>query len=87
MEGKTKGYRVQGPGGVWSIWDHGDEMTVCQGANLTDRVVARVPIGIARKMDAGHKWAHVENAAGAIKVAALLGSDSPTFRMLWQSCG
>lgn len=80
----TKGYRVEGPGGKWSIWDHGDELTVCRGPNLADDVVARVPPEVARKMDAGHKRKHVESAAGSIHVAKLLGGDSPNFHLLWR---
>ncbi len=82
----TKVYLVKGPGEVeWSVWDHGDELSVCEGPKLTDRLVARVPQSIARKMTDSHRLLHVHDACGAIHVAKLLNSDSPNFHMLWQS--
>ena len=82
---KTKRYLVDGPGGKWSIWDHGDEMAVCDGPDLTSRVVATVPVALASRLDAGGRWEHVVDAANAIHVAKLLNSDSPNFRKLWRA--
>lgn len=86
----TKCYRVNGPGGrEWSIWDFGDEMTVHEGPGLLDEVAARVPVEKCRRMTAGDRWRHVEDAAGAIHVAKLLEEfgqpGSPTFHLLWRA--
>ena len=81
----TMRYLVDGPGNKkWSIWDFGDEMTVQNGRKLTSDVVARVPQWVASKISKEHRWDHVVDAAGAIRVAVLLGSDSPTFHKLWR---
>lgn len=78
-------YLVDGPGGIkWSIWDHGDEMCVNRGPDITSDVVATVPQPIARKMDAAHRWQHVVSAASSIRVSALLDGDSPNFHLLWR---
>ncbi len=82
----TKRYTLCGPGEVkWAVWDHGDELIVTRGPNLTDPVAATVPVEFCRKMTDGDRWCHVQNAVGAIHVAVLLGSDSPNFRYLWRA--
>lgn len=81
----TTGWRVAGPGNrSWSIWDHGDELTVRDGPNLTDTVVARVPTEWTKRLTPGERWAHVEGAASAVHAARLLDSDVPIFRQLWR---
>lgn len=50
----TTRYLVDGPNGVrWSIWDHGNELSVCSGPELTSPVVAQVPEPIASQLNAG----------------------------------
>lgn len=87
----TQRYLVDGPGDKkWSIWDHGDELTVCEGPTIRDRVAGRVPPSLASRLDDGGRWEHVVDAASAIHVARLLStslvSAPPNFRKLWRAC-
>lgn len=87
----TRGYLVDGPGDKkWSIWDHGDELTACEGPTFADRIAARVPPSMASHLDAGGRWEHVVDAANAIHVARLLSTSlvsmTPSFRKLWRAC-
>lgn len=76
---------VAGPGDrKWSIWDFGDEMTVHEGPGLLDRVMARVPEALCRRLTDGDRRFHMESAAGSIHVAKLLGSDNPIWYHLWR---
>ena len=76
---------LDGPGGKWSIWDHGDELCVLEGDTILGRLVARVRPEICRKIDGPHKRHCMERAASAIHTAKLLGSDSPTLTGLWSA--
>lgn len=79
-----KTYYVDGHEGVkYSIWDHGDEMCVNRGPLITDETIARIRPEVARRLDDGGKRQLVVSAASSIRVADLLGTDSPTFHLLW----
>jgi hypothetical protein len=83
------GWRVNGPGGVWSIWDHGDELVVCQGPTPKARVVARVREEICRRVSGDTRRYWMEKAASAIHTAVLLGQlyedeAEPNFETPWE---
>lgn len=83
-----KQYLVNGPGDrKWSIWDHGDEMSVTDGPKLTDRLVATVPQRLCSRLTPEEKFEHVRRAASAIQTAAWLNADEPNLngRGLWRT--
>lgn len=88
--GTIRGYQVAGPGGVkWSIWDHGDELSVNDGPLFRDRTVAIVPVEACERLSVGEKWGLVCRAATAIHTAKLieeLGQPGPpNFGPMWRA--
>lgn len=88
--GTIRGYQVAGPGGVkWSIWDHGDELSVNDGPSFRDRTVAFVPVELCDRLTAGEKWELICRAAGDIHTAKLteeLGmSGPPSLGPMWRA--
>ncbi len=88
MKQPTKCYRVHGPAQrVYAVWDHGDELCVTDGPNLTDNVVARVRPELVQRISVGGKRQLIESACGSIHTARLMEemgmAGEPSFKLLW----